>query len=160
MPRNGAKAAKAVKVVEEVVEAEEAVVEEPAVEVDAPKAVKVKKAAKKAPKAEEAEEKESVKSDTESDNSNDFKKARKPRQTPIQKALQLLRSADVDKAVAILEKMVETMEAAKKDKKPRAPSAYNLFVKEKMMELKERSDLDTKGKMKLCSEMWKESKEA
>lgn len=47
----------------------------------------------------------------------------------------------------------------KEDKKPRAPSAYNLFMKEKMGELKEsHPDLNNIERMKMAAEMWSASK--
>jgi hypothetical protein len=49
----------------------------------------------------------------------------------------------------------------KEDKKPRAPSAYNLFMKEKMGELKEsHPDLNNIERMKMAAEMWSASKTA
>lgn len=49
----------------------------------------------------------------------------------------------------------------KEDKKPRAPSAYNLFMKEKMGELKDsHPDLNNIERMKMAAEMWSASKTA
>lgn len=49
----------------------------------------------------------------------------------------------------------------KEDKKPRAPSAYNLFMKEKMGELKEtHPDLNNIERMKVAAEAWSESKKS
>jgi hypothetical protein len=49
----------------------------------------------------------------------------------------------------------------KEDKKPRAPSAYNLFMKEKMGELKDsHPELNNIERMKMAAEMWSASKPA
>jgi hypothetical protein len=47
----------------------------------------------------------------------------------------------------------------KEEKKPRAPSAYNLFMKEKMGELKDtHPELNNIERMKMAAEMWSSSK--
>jgi hypothetical protein len=47
----------------------------------------------------------------------------------------------------------------KDEKKPRAPSAYNLFMKEKMGELKDtHPELNNIERMKMAAEMWSSSK--
>lgn len=47
----------------------------------------------------------------------------------------------------------------KEEKKPRAPSAYNLFMKEKMGELKDtHKELNNIERMKMAAEMWSSSK--
>ena len=44
----------------------------------------------------------------------------------------------------------------KEEKKKREPTAYNLFMREKMAELKEDKDMTGKDKMKKIAEMWSE----
>jgi hypothetical protein len=44
----------------------------------------------------------------------------------------------------------------KEEKKKREPTAYNLFMREKMAELKEDKDTSGKDKMKKIAEMWSE----
>lgn len=45
------------------------------------------------------------------------------------------------------------------EKKPRAPTAYNLFMKEKMSELKEQHpEMSNIDRMKMAAEAWSESK--
>jgi hypothetical protein len=48
-----------------------------------------------------------------------------------------------------------------KEKKTRAPTAYNLFMKERMLELKEtHSSLTNIERMKMAAEAWSESKKS
>jgi YABBY protein len=48
-----------------------------------------------------------------------------------------------------------------KEKKTRAPTAYNLFMKEKMLELKDtHSSLTNIERMKMAAEAWSESKKS
>lgn len=48
-----------------------------------------------------------------------------------------------------------------KEKKTRAPTAYNLFMKEKMLELKDtHSNLTNIERMKMAAEAWSESKKS
>jgi vacuolar-type H+-ATPase subunit I/STV1 len=48
-----------------------------------------------------------------------------------------------------------------KEKKTRAPTAYNLFMKEKMLELKDtHSSLSNIERMKMAAEAWSESKKS
>lgn len=42
----------------------------------------------------------------------------------------------------------------KEEKKKREPTAYNLFMREKMAELKDDKDMSGKDKMKKIAEMW------
>ena len=48
-----------------------------------------------------------------------------------------------------------------KEKKTRAPTAYNIFMKEKMLELKEsHPELSNIERMKMAAESWSESKKS
>lgn len=50
---------------------------------------------------------------------------------------------------------------AKPEKKTRPPTAYNLYMKEKIAELKEtHPDMDNKERMKLAAEIWSQNKKA
>lgn len=95
-------------------------------------------------------EESSGEEDAATSNSDSEKKKRKP---TVEKVLELLKKGEVEKATAALEVIV----GDKKEKKPREPSAFNKFVKEKMAELKD-SRLTTKEKMSKCAELWRESK--
>lgn len=75
------------------------------------------------------------------------------------------------KRVEELETIVNTLKAdaskqggkpekeAKAEKKPRAPTAYNIFMKTKMVELKEQQpEMSNIDRMKMAAEAWSESK--
>jgi hypothetical protein len=54
-----------------------------------------------------------------------------------------------------------TKGATKGDKPKRAPSAYNLFIRDKLAELKESDpDMASKDRMKAATALWREHKEA
>ena len=144
-----------------------------------PKPKKVTKkvaAAKKKANADEedadsdskSEKSEADTSDTTSDSKTSSKKAsprrmRKQQQKALETALQLMKDGQTAKAIEIVQKLVDVAadtDKAKQDRPPRKPSAYNLFIRDKMPEFKERTDLSTTEKLKLCSEMWKSMKAA
>ena len=72
--------------------------------------------------------------------------------------IQLIRDNKPEKAIAALEKLSKTM-MVKKERKTRGPTPFNLFVKEKMQELKD-SGLSTNERMKECARLWKEKQQA
>lgn len=75
----------------------------------------------------------------------------------LEKILAMLKKGDVEKATHALEDLVQD----RRDKKnAREPSAFNLFVKEKMAELKGTNpNMSTKERMGLCAKLWKDHKE-
>lgn len=78
---------------------------------------------------------------------------RKTRKVPIEKIIDMIKTGRVNNAVAALETYV------KKDdtKKERVLSPFNLFVQQKMKELKD-SGMKTNARMKECSRLWNEMK--
>lgn len=67
--------------------------------------------------------------------------------------------ATVEKLKTGGEATVEKPKKEEKEKKPRAPTAYNNFMKEKMLELKEsHPSLTNIERMKMAAEAWTESK--
>jgi uncharacterized protein (UPF0335 family) len=71
------------------------------------------------------------------------------------KELKQQQSIDVSQPKQIMVKKEE------KEKKTRAPTAYNLFMKEKMLELKEtHSNLTNIERMKMAAEAWSENKKS
>lgn len=91
---------------------------------------------------------------------------------------QMANLANLVNQLALLMKRVETLESEfqevkgsqkdaskpkkeEKEKKTRAPTAYNLFMKEKMLELKEsHPSLTNIERMKMAAEAWSESKKS
>lgn len=64
-------------------------------------------------------------------------------------------SGEIPSSTPVKQKVVKSAE----EKKPRAPTAYNLFMKEKMTELKEsHPTLTNIERMKMAAEAWSESK--
>lgn len=94
-------------------------------------------------------------SDPESNDSKGVvKKEKKPRKGSLDKVLTLLKNNKVSEAI----NMVEDLIGEKKDKKPREPSTFNIFIKYQMNQLKEDKGMNTNEKMKKCSEAWKKEK--
>jgi hypothetical protein len=83
-------------------------------------------------------------------------KKRRKSGTSIEDIIELLKNNKVDKAIVALEKLSKTA-VIKKERKSRPPTEFNLFVSEKMKELKD-SDLSTNARMKECARLWKERK--
>lgn len=119
---------------------------------------------KKEVKAEKKEKPAKVKSaeaktdDPASDHSSDVSEnTKRQRKVSLEKMLALLKSNEVDKVIRALENEIKV----KGDKKPRAPSLFNQFVKETMARMKkEGSTMNTNEKMKECSRLWNERKAA
>lgn len=80
------------------------------------------------------------------------------RKVKTEKFVQTEKSEKVDSDVEELVKEVEEKVKVEKivPKKKRAPSAYNLFVKEQMAKMK---DVPPKERFSKISEMWKKHKE-
>ena len=87
----------------------------------------------------------------------EVKKTRKKGNT-IEEIIKLIKAGKLDKAIVALEKLGKTT-IVKKERKSRPPTEFNLFVSEKMKELKD-SGLSTNERMKRCAELWRESKVA
>jgi hypothetical protein len=123
--------------------------------VEQPKKEKTKKEKKpvevdQAVEAAEGVEGEIV-SDADSGSSGDKKGDKKPRKGSLDKVLALLKNNDVPKAIT----MVQGLIGDKKEKKPREPSAFNIFISYQMAQLKGDADVSTNEKMRKCSEAWK-----
>lgn len=74
----------------------------------------------------------------------------------LEKVLVLLKKGDLQKATAAVE---EILHNRKERLSAREPSQFNLFVKEKMAELKASDPtLSTKDRMAFCAKMWKDQK--
>lgn len=71
--------------------------------------------------------------------------------------IDLLKENKVDKAITALEKLKKST-FVKKERKPRAPTPFNLFVSQKMAELKN-SGMSTNERMKECARLWKEQQQ-
>lgn len=84
------------------------------------------------------------------------KRAKRTKASSIDDVIQMLRDQKVDKAIVALEKLKDSL-VAKKERKPRAPTPFNMFVSEKMAQLKE-SGMTTNERMKECARLWKEEK--
>ena len=67
----------------------------------------------------------------------------------VQKALDALKNDNVATAIKELKKLVEP-------KPQRKPNAYHIFMKEKIAELKAKSDASTRELMGKASKMWKD----
>lgn len=88
-------------------------------------------------------------------------RAKRTKASNIDDVIQLLKDASVkdakvDKAIAALEKLKDSL-VTKKERKPRAPTPFNLFVSKKMAELKD-SGMSTNERMKECARLWKVEK--
>lgn len=81
-------------------------------------------------------------------------RAKRTKASSIDDVIALLRDNKVEKAITALEKLKKTT-LVKKERKPRAPTPFNLFVSQKMAELKE-SGMSTNERMKECARLWKE----
>lgn len=103
------------------------------------------------PPKKETKKKASKKEVEESSNEGDSKK----RKGSVLRALALLKKNEVEKAIEMLESMVNE----KKEKEPRKLSDFNLFVREKMKEMSSDKTISTNQRMKLCGQMWKEQQQ-
>lgn len=81
-------------------------------------------------------------------------RAKRTKASSIDDVIALLRDNKVEKAITALEKLKKTT-LVKKERKPRAPTPFNLFVSKKMAELKD-SGMTTNERMKECARLWKE----
>lgn len=84
------------------------------------------------------------------------KRVKRTKASNIDDVIQLIRDGKSEKAIASLEKLKDSL-VAKKERKPRAPTPFNLFVSKKMAELKD-SGMTTNERMKECARLWKEQK--
>lgn len=83
-------------------------------------------------------------------------RAKRTKASSVDVVIQLIRDGKAEKAIASLEKLKDNL-ASKKERKPRAPTPFNLFVSKKMAELKD-SGMTTNERMKECARLWKEQK--
>lgn len=81
---------------------------------------------------------------------------KKSRASKVDKILQTLKHIHASKNYEELGEFIEKIEKRPK----REPTAFNLFVRETMKELKTDVTVGTKDKMKECSRRWKLQKEA
>lgn len=81
-------------------------------------------------------------------------KVRKTRKASLEKVHTLLKNNKVTDAMIMIEEMINM----KKEKKPREPSVFNLFIKYQMQQFKNDKSINTNEKMKKCSEVWKKDK--
>jgi hypothetical protein len=85
-------------------------------------------------------------------------RAKRTKASSIDDVIVLLKEGKVEKAITALEKLKKTI-LVKKERKPRAPTPFNLFVSQKMAELKN-SGMTTNERMKECARLWKEQQAA
>lgn len=74
----------------------------------------------------------------------------------IERIIKLVESDKRNDAINALNELKDSA-LVKKERKPRAQTAFNKFVAEKMKELKD-SGMTTNDRMKECSRLWKEKK--
>lgn len=74
----------------------------------------------------------------------------------IERIIKLVESDKRNDAITALNELKDSA-LVKKERKPRAQTAFNKFVAEKMKELKD-SGMSTNDRMKECSRLWKEKK--
>lgn len=76
-------------------------------------------------------------------------------------ALTITGQPDVEKAAGLIREALDILRARRATSGDKTPSAYNLFVRKCMAEIKvEQPDMDSISRMRRCAELWRASKVA